>query len=149
VRALTPEEGDAGTASWPSLRRIGTSFFPMSQLPPITAIFTTNLLGCRPQVAGRSNAETCSTSATDQRESLSGLLVMYTARAPPSMHRHHLNHRAAGNEHYSRLAVHRVRVHLAVTTLLAEHPGQEPSVRGETLIDTALDKPMKEIEAPR
>ena len=44
VRALTPDEGDAGTASWPSSRRIGTSFFPMSPLPPITTIFMTDLL---------------------------------------------------------------------------------------------------------
>jgi hypothetical protein len=40
-------------------------------------------------------------------------------------------------------------VHLAATTLLAEHPGQEPGGPGETLIDTALDKLMKEIDAPR
>jgi hypothetical protein len=29
-----------------------TSFFPMSPLPPITTTFMTNLLGCRPHVAG-------------------------------------------------------------------------------------------------
>ena len=57
--------------------RIGTSFLPMSPLPPITTIFMSNLL-C---------ALCYSTSATDQRASLSGLSVMYTARTPPSMRR--------------------------------------------------------------
>src|SRR5262249_17885106 len=84
---LTPDDGDAATTSWPCRRRMVTSFFPMSPLPPITTTFMTNLLGCRPQVAGGWNAEPYSTSATDQRASLSGLLVMYTARTPPAMHR--------------------------------------------------------------
>src|SRR5262245_38172675 len=39
---------------------------------------------CRP-LRGDWNAEPYSTSATDQRDSLSGLLVMYTARTPPSI----------------------------------------------------------------
>src|SRR5215467_13896219 len=39
VRVLTPDDGDAGTASWPRSRRMVTSFFPMSPLPPITTIF--------------------------------------------------------------------------------------------------------------
>src|SRR5262245_31184329 len=39
VRVLTPDDGDAGTASWPRSRRMGTSFFPMRPLPPITTIF--------------------------------------------------------------------------------------------------------------
>jgi hypothetical protein len=44
VRALTPEDGEAETASWPCCRRIGTSFLPMSPLPPITTIFMLDLL---------------------------------------------------------------------------------------------------------
>src|SRR5262245_7624473 len=39
VRLLTPDDGDAGMTSWPCRRRIVTSFFPMSPLPPITTIF--------------------------------------------------------------------------------------------------------------
>src|SRR5215468_568453 len=46
VRLLTPEEGEADTASWPRSR--GISFLPMSPLPPITTIFMTGLLECRP-----------------------------------------------------------------------------------------------------
>src|SRR6516162_7032241 len=46
VRLLTPEEGEAGTASWPRSR--GISFLPMSPLPPITTIFMPGLLECRP-----------------------------------------------------------------------------------------------------
>src|SRR6516162_11793275 len=40
-----------------------------------------------PAGCGRLGGDTYSTSATDQRASLSGLLVMYTARTPPAMHR--------------------------------------------------------------
>ena len=79
VRVLTPDEGDADTASWPRSRSSGISFFPMSPLPPITTIFMSNLL------VVASNRGRYSTSATDQRASLSGLTVMYTARTPPSM----------------------------------------------------------------
>src|SRR5262245_39419710 len=46
VRVLTPEEGEADTASWPRSR--GISFLPMSPLPPITTIFMPGLLECRP-----------------------------------------------------------------------------------------------------
>src|SRR5262249_34328929 len=46
VRLLTPEEGEADTASWP--RSSGIRFLPMSPLPPITTIFTPGLLECRP-----------------------------------------------------------------------------------------------------
>src|SRR5262249_17487259 len=46
VRLLTPEEGEADTASWPRSR--GISFLPMSPLPPITTIFMPGLLECRP-----------------------------------------------------------------------------------------------------
>src|SRR3954467_10291251 len=49
VRALTPEEGEAETASWPCCRRIGMSFLPMSPLPPITTIFMLHLLVGRPE----------------------------------------------------------------------------------------------------
>src|SRR5262249_22391448 len=53
VRVLTPEEGEAGTASWPAPRSRGTSFLPMSPLPPITTIFIPGLLECRPgRIAG-------------------------------------------------------------------------------------------------
>src|SRR5262245_41618900 len=45
VRLLTPEEGEADTASWPRSR--GISFLPMSPLPPITTIFMPGLLECR------------------------------------------------------------------------------------------------------
>src|SRR5215813_7638661 len=48
VMVLTPDEGEADTASWPRPRRIGMSFFPMSPLPPITTIFMLDLLGCCP-----------------------------------------------------------------------------------------------------
>jgi len=47
LRVLTPEEGDADTASWPRLRNRGIRFFPISPLPPITTIFMLNLLACR------------------------------------------------------------------------------------------------------
>src|SRR5215468_11327219 len=57
VRLLTPDDGDADMTSWPCPRRIVTSFFPMSPLPPITTTFMMNLLGCRPQVAGDWNAD--------------------------------------------------------------------------------------------
>src|SRR5262245_22761018 len=51
VRVLTPEEGEADTASWP--RNRGISFLPMSPLPPITTIFMPGLLECRPsRIAG-------------------------------------------------------------------------------------------------
>src|SRR5215472_6334323 len=51
VSVLTPEEGEADTASWP--RSSGISFLPMSPLPPITTIFTPGLLECRPsRIAG-------------------------------------------------------------------------------------------------
>src|SRR5215470_7133219 len=51
VRVLTPEEGEADTASWPRSR--GISFLPMSPLPPITTIFMPGLLECRPsRIAG-------------------------------------------------------------------------------------------------
>src|SRR5262245_56185050 len=46
VTLLTPDEGDADTASWPRSR--GISFLPMSPLPPITTIFMPGLLECRP-----------------------------------------------------------------------------------------------------
>src|SRR3954453_23915127 len=39
VRALTPDDGDADTASCPRSRRMLTSFLPISPLPPITTIF--------------------------------------------------------------------------------------------------------------
>jgi hypothetical protein len=39
VRVLTPELGDAATASCPCWRNLVTSFEPMSPLPPITTIF--------------------------------------------------------------------------------------------------------------
>src|SRR5262245_57938256 len=46
VRVLTPEEGEADTASWPRSR--GISFLPISPLPPITTIFMPGLLECGP-----------------------------------------------------------------------------------------------------
>src|SRR5262245_15280021 len=54
VRVLTPDEGEADTASWPRPRRRGISFFPTSPLPPITTIFMLGLLDCRPDI-GASN----------------------------------------------------------------------------------------------
>jgi hypothetical protein len=36
---LTPELGDAATASCPQWRNLGTSFDPMNPLPPITTVF--------------------------------------------------------------------------------------------------------------
>src|SRR5262245_33417081 len=39
VSVLTPEEGEAATASWPCARRIVTTFDPINPLPPITTIF--------------------------------------------------------------------------------------------------------------
>src|SRR5262249_21676984 len=48
VTVLTPEEGDAATTSWPFLRRLSTSFLPISPLPPITTIFMFDLLECGP-----------------------------------------------------------------------------------------------------
>src|SRR6267142_1650662 len=39
VRVLTPELGDAATASCPCSRTLLTSFDPMSPVPPITTIF--------------------------------------------------------------------------------------------------------------
>src|SRR5215472_16447888 len=51
VIVLTPEEGEADTASWPRSR--GISFLPMSPLPPITTIFMPGLLEYRPsRIAG-------------------------------------------------------------------------------------------------
>src|SRR5215467_12844028 len=47
VRVLTPEEGEADTASYPAPRSRGISFLPMSPLPPITTIFMPGLLECR------------------------------------------------------------------------------------------------------
>src|SRR5262249_3675616 len=53
VRVLTPEEGEADTASCPAPRSRGISFLPMSPLPPITTIFMPGLLECRPsRIAG-------------------------------------------------------------------------------------------------
>src|SRR5215831_11056415 len=53
VRLLTPEEGEADTASCPAPRSRGISFLPMSPLPPITTIFMPGLLECRPsRIAG-------------------------------------------------------------------------------------------------
>jgi hypothetical protein len=43
VMVLTPESGDAATASWPCSRSLLTSFDPMSPVPPMTTIFTVNL----------------------------------------------------------------------------------------------------------
>src|SRR5262249_54058454 len=126
VRLLTPDDGDAATTSWPCRRRMVTSFFPMSPVPPMTTIFMTNLLGCRPQVAGGWEGEIYSTSATDQRASLSGLLVMYTARPPPAMHRATTWMALPPDLNITPGAVHRDRVHLEGAVLLAEHPGQEP-----------------------
>src|SRR5262245_9694905 len=48
VRVLTPEEGEADTASCPAPPSRGISFLPMSPLPPITTIFMPGLLECRP-----------------------------------------------------------------------------------------------------
>jgi hypothetical protein len=39
VTELTPQWGDAATASSPRWRNLGTSFDPMNPLPPITTIF--------------------------------------------------------------------------------------------------------------
>src|SRR5262249_13792508 len=39
VSVLTPEEGEAGTTSWPRRRRLFTSFLPISPLPLITTSF--------------------------------------------------------------------------------------------------------------
>src|SRR5262249_40892252 len=50
VMVLTPDEGEADTASWPRSRRMGISFLPMSPLPPITTIFMLDLLECRPDI---------------------------------------------------------------------------------------------------
>src|SRR5579864_7953026 len=53
VRVLTPEDGEADTASCPAPRSRGISFLPMSPLPPITTIFMPGLLECRPsRIAG-------------------------------------------------------------------------------------------------
>src|SRR5215468_1917143 len=53
VRVLTPEEGEADTASCPAPRSRGISFLPMSPLPPITTIFMPGLLERRPsRIAG-------------------------------------------------------------------------------------------------
>jgi hypothetical protein len=56
LTALTPEDGEAETASWPRSRRIGTSFLPMSPLPPITTIFmahSARVTRSRPPTIGR------------------------------------------------------------------------------------------------
>src|SRR5262249_39515086 len=50
LMVLTPDEGEADTASWPRPRSRGISFFPMSPLPPITTIFMLDLLDCRPDI---------------------------------------------------------------------------------------------------
>src|SRR5262249_49452342 len=50
VMVLTPDDGDADTASWPRPRRRGISFLPMSPLPPITTIFMMDLLECGPEI---------------------------------------------------------------------------------------------------
>src|SRR5262245_14322195 len=47
VRVLTPDEGEADTASWPRPRKRGISFLPMRPLPPITTIFMLDLLEFR------------------------------------------------------------------------------------------------------
>src|SRR6185503_18110950 len=46
VRALTPDLGDAATASCPSALSFVTTFDPMSPLPPMTTIFIQDLLVC-------------------------------------------------------------------------------------------------------
>src|SRR5262245_10686535 len=51
VMVLTPDEGEADTASWPRPRRRGINFFPMSPLPPTTTIFMLGLLECGPDIA--------------------------------------------------------------------------------------------------
>src|SRR5262245_58507279 len=64
VSVLTPDEGDADTASWPRWRSRGINFLPMSPLPPITTIFMLTLhvrrlsiapapVGSRPPLAHR------------------------------------------------------------------------------------------------
>src|SRR5262249_3322904 len=63
VRVLTPEEGEADTASCPRPRSRGMSFFPISPLPPITTIFMSHLL------VVCTNQSHYSTPATDQRDS--------------------------------------------------------------------------------
>src|SRR5262245_15479989 len=115
VRALTPEEGDAGTASWPCWRRIGTSFFPMSPLPPITTIFM--LISLEKKLF-----DFCHRPASQLVR-----VVGHVHSPDPALdvQGHDLNHRAAGGEHHTRLAVARGRVHLVVSILLAEQPGQE------------------------
>src|SRR5262245_13918225 len=50
VRLLTPDDGDAAMTSWPCRRRMVTSFFPMSPLPPITTIFMLDLLVGHPDI---------------------------------------------------------------------------------------------------
>src|SRR5262245_52955054 len=47
VMVLTPDEGEADTASWLRPRRRGISFLPMSPLPPMTTIFMLDLPVCR------------------------------------------------------------------------------------------------------
>src|SRR5262249_60822412 len=74
VRLLMPDDGDAAVTSWPFLRRMVTSFFPMSPLPPITTIFMTNLLGCRVQVAGGWNAEPSARQQPDRSLNVSPAL---------------------------------------------------------------------------
>src|SRR5262249_32746179 len=54
VRVLTPELGDAATASCPFSRSFLTSFDPMSPVPPITTIFIFVSLIFQPQ-----HFETC------------------------------------------------------------------------------------------
>jgi hypothetical protein len=41
---LTPDLGDAASASWPRSRSLFTTFDPMSPLPPMTVIFMMHLL---------------------------------------------------------------------------------------------------------
>src|SRR5262245_35660 len=49
VIVLTPDEGEADTASWPRPSRRGISFLPISPLPPITTIFMMDLLDEAPR----------------------------------------------------------------------------------------------------
>src|SRR5690349_20051178 len=48
LSVLTPDFGDAASASWPCSRSLVTSFDPMRPLPPTTTIFTivSFLFGC-------------------------------------------------------------------------------------------------------
>src|SRR5688500_2344833 len=50
VMVLTPDAGEAATASWPRPRSRGISFLPISPLPPITTTFMFDLLECGPDI---------------------------------------------------------------------------------------------------